>query len=347
LNYNDVIRSLAQFGLESDYSKLEEVLNEYIEYAKKSKKIKIALQLQSILKNRDRNAASSKDSLSKVGSDKYFARLDDRETGDLILERLNSEFSFANLISNPRVKDELANFIEEHRKSALLQRYQLPIANKILFYGPSGNGKTLASYVLAGELRKLLIVVNLGAIVSAKLGETSKNLAKVFHRAASENAIILIDELDSLGKVRDYGQDHGEMKRVVNTILQLFDYLPEGAIVIAATNQKDMIDPALLRRFDLSLGLEFPTVTQIKKLVGLTLKSGLYEFDKPKIADQVVKDAHGLSYFSIQKTLVSAIKRSVLSQPNANRDLPGKAVINTAVWKELLKEEKAALAIQG
>ena len=344
MNYNEVIKSLAQSGLESDYNKLEQVLNDYIEYSKKSKRVKFALQLQSILKNSDRKMASNAHPLTKVGSEAYFARLEDREVGDLILEKLNSEFSFPDLITTPKVKETLGLFVEEHRKSTLLQRYQLPIANKILLYGPSGNGKTLASYVIAGELHKLLIVVNLGAIVSAKLGETSKNLAKVFHRASSENAVILIDELDSLGKVRDYGQDHGEMKRVVNTILQLFDYLPQNVIVIAATNQKDMIDTALLRRFDVSLGLESPTLAQIKKLISITLKSGLYRFDDQKLVDQIVKSANGLSYFSIQKTLVSAIKRSILQQSNASQDLPAKVVVDTNIWKQLLQEEKAALS---
>ncbi len=75
-----------------------------------------------------------------------------------------------------------------------------------------------------------MVVVNLGAIVSAKLGKTSKNLAKIFRKAATEDCIIFIDEFDSLGKVRDYSQDNSKMKRVVNTILQLFDYLAQTSI---------------------------------------------------------------------------------------------------------------------
>lgn len=145
-----------------------------------------------------------------------------------------------------------------YKNDTLLRRYNLPIANKLLMHGPSGCGKTLASYVIAGELNKMMVVVNLGAIVSSKLGETSKNLAKIFRRAAAEDCIIFIDEFDSLGKVRDYSQDHGEMKRVVNTILQPIDYLPQNSIVIAATNQKDMLDDALLRRFDFSIEFGLP-----------------------------------------------------------------------------------------
>ncbi|WP_400263592.1 AAA family ATPase [Sphingobacterium sp. SG20118] len=80
----------------------------------------------------------------------------------------------------------------------------------------------------------------------------------MFRKAAQEDCIIFIDEFDALGKVRDYSQDHGEMKRVVNTILQLFDYLPQSSMVIATTNLKKMLDEALLRRFDLSISLELP-----------------------------------------------------------------------------------------
>lgn len=97
--------------------------------------------------------------------------------------------------------------------------------------------KTLSAYVLAGELNRPLIIVNLGTVISSRLGETSKNLTQIFKTAVQEKAIVLLDEFDSLGKIRDYDQDHGEMKRVVNTILQLFDFVSQDTIIIAATNQ--------------------------------------------------------------------------------------------------------------
>ena len=186
-----------------------------------------------------------------------------------------------------------------------------------------------------------MVVVNLAAVVSYRLGETSKNLAKIFKRAASEDCIIFIDEFDSVGKLRDYNQDHGEMKRVVNTILQLFDYLPQSSIVIAATNQKDMLDEALLRRFDLSIKFDLPTEKQIKELINLTLKNGQFKFDKPRSVSPIIKFATGLSYYTIQKTLIAAIKRSIFDlKENA---IPLQAIIQTAIWKKLLLQEKKAL----
>lgn len=333
------IRDIAKFGLENDQEKLLTVLNELIEHSKKTKKINFALQLQSILKDSIRNQKTN--NLTRVGSDAYFHRIEDRELNELILEKLTSDYTFQNLVAIKSVQKELELFIKEHRTADLLRKYDLPIANKVLLHGPSGCGKTLASYVIAGELKKMMVVVNLGAIVSSKLGETSKNLAKVFRKAASEDCIIFIDEFDSLGKIRDYSQDHGEMKRVVNTILQLFDYLPQSSIIIAATNQKKMLDDALLRRFDLSIQFGLPNPIQIKELIHLTLKNGHFKFDKLAVIPAIIKEAKGLSYYSIQKTLITAIKRSLFN--HAEIVIPMQATINTAIWKELIIVEKRAL----
>ena len=239
---------------------------------------------------------------------------------------------------------QLNKVIKRYGDVQVIHGVDLSIADKefVVLVGPSGCGKTLASYVIAGELEKLMIVVNLGAVVSSKLGETSKNLAKLFRKASAEECIIFLDEFDSLGKVRDYNQDHGEMKRVVNTILQLFDYLPQNSIVIAATNQKEMIDEALLRRFDLSIQFPLPDNEKIKELVKLTLKNGAFKFDKPRSINHIINSAVGLSYYSIQKTLVTAIKRSLFAQTEKALK-PQTSVISTEIWKELLIEEKAAL----
>lgn len=334
------IKDIAKFGLENDQQKLLSVLNELIEYSRKTKKVNFALQLQSILKEAIRHQETS--GLTKVGSDIHFQRIEDKEFNDFIIEKLTSDYSFENLVCEESVKNELNYFIQEHRSSEILNKFELPIANKVLLHGPSGCGKTLASYVIAGELEKMMVVINLGAIVSSKLGETSKNLSKVFKRAASEDLIIFFDEFDSLGKVRDYSQDHGEMKRIVNTILQLFDYLPQSSIVIAATNQVNMIDEALLRRFDMSFKFDLPTENRIKELIDLTLKNGRFNFDKPKSVHGIIKESLGLSYYTIQKTLITAIKRSLFDLPKDS--LPSTAKINTAIWKELILKEKSSIS---
>lgn len=337
----DYIKNIAKYGLENDQEKLLSVLNELIDHSKNTKKLNFAIQLQSILKESLKYQRNN--SLTKVGSDTYFNRIEDKEISELILEKLTSNYRLDNIVANNSVTNSLQYFIEEHQKAELLRKFNLPIANKLLLHGPSGCGKTLASYVVAGELDKMMVVVNLGAIVSSKLGETSKNLSKIFRKAASEDCIIFIDEFDSLGKVRDYSQDHGEMKRVVNTILQLFDYLPQNSIVIAATNQKEMLDDALLRRFDFSIGFNLPTENEIKDLILLTLKNGNFSFDSKIKANRVIKSSLGLSYYSIQKTLVTGIKRSLFAIDNPENIISAK--IDTSIWQKLIEIEKESIGI--
>jgi SpoVK/Ycf46/Vps4 family AAA+-type ATPase len=334
----DYIKEIAKSGLENDQEKLLQSLNELIDYAKKTKKINFALQLQSILREAIRNKQTS--GLVVVDSPKHIFREEDREVSEFIIEKLTSDYHFSNLVCTSEVRHELELFVQEHKLSEILNKFELPISNKVLFYGPSGCGKTLASYVLAGELEKLMIVINLGALVSSKLGETSKNLAKIFRRVASEECIVFIDEFDSIGKVRDYQQDHGEMKRVVNTILQLFDYLPQKSIVIAATNQIDMIDDALLRRFDLQIKLDLPDKSHIKDLIAKILRSDHFTLDSSTALTKIITAAEGLSYYTIQKTLITAIKRSIF-KITRRKTIPGqKAKIDSKLWLDLIKREK-------
>ncbi|WP_143961326.1 AAA family ATPase [Litoribacter populi] len=339
----EFIKDIARFGLENDQERLKDSLQDMIEHARKSKKTNLAIQLQSILKEAIRQHASA--GASKTSSGIRFDAPSNKGLDDLILDQVTSDYRLTDLICNLQIKESLNHFILEHRKKALLEALDLPVAHKILFYGPSGCGKTLASYVIAGELQKMLMVVNLGAIVSSKLGETSKNLAKIFKMAASGDCILFLDEFDSLGKVRDYSQDHGEMKRVVNTILQLFDYLPQSTIVIAATNQVGMLDDALVRRFDTQVGFELPRETEIEELIQLTLKRGVFSLGSRSGIKRIIQKAKGLSFYSIQKTLITAMKRSLYQ---LNTDLvPTKVEIDKSIWEKLIEEERSAILNSG
>jgi AAA+ superfamily predicted ATPase len=169
----DFIKDIAKFGLENDQERLLLVLNELIDYSKKTKKTNFAIQLQSILKEAIRNQQTS--GLAIVGSEKHLLREEDKEINEFIIEKITSDYRFENLVCSEKVKNDLEFFVKEQRTVEVLRKFDLPISNKILFHGPPGCGKTLASYVLAGELEKIMYVINLGAIVSSKLGESRKN----------------------------------------------------------------------------------------------------------------------------------------------------------------------------
>ncbi len=157
-------------------------------------------------------------------------------------------------------KDQLVQLIKEHTYSKELQEYGLPVNHKILLQGSSGCGKTMTAKAIANALGKNIIILNLSNIVSSRIGETSQNIKMIFDKAARERSVLFLDELDQIGKARGSDdKDVGEMRRLVNTLLQLIDYYPENALLLCATNHPEIIDTALLRRFQLRINYEMPS----------------------------------------------------------------------------------------
>jgi len=149
--------------------------------------------------------------------------------------------------------------MKENFYSEELSRYGLPVSNKILLHGTSGCGKTMTAKAMACELNKKILILNLSNVVCSRIGETSQNMRQIFEKAGREKAVLFLDEFDQIGKSRGSDdKDVGEMRRLVNTIIQLIDYFPQNALLICATNHNDIIDAALLRRFQIKLKYELP-----------------------------------------------------------------------------------------
>ncbi|MBO9729694.1 MAG: AAA family ATPase [Chitinophaga sp.] len=154
----------------------------------------------------------------------------------------------------------IEQLIKEHYYVEELQQYGLPVNNKIMLHGASGCGKTTTAKAIANALGKPLFILNLSNIICARIGETSQNIKAVFDKASREKAVLFLDEFDQIGKARgDDQQDVGEMRRLVNTLIQLIDYFPEKALLIGATNHVHIIDHALIRRFQVNLSFEMPS----------------------------------------------------------------------------------------
>ncbi|WP_042719883.1 AAA family ATPase [Flavobacterium sp. B17] len=157
-------------------------------------------------------------------------------------------------------KEQLIQLIKENTYVAELQKYGLPVNNKVLLQGSSGCGKTMTAKAIANALGKNIIILNLSNIVSSRIGETSQNIKMIFDKAARERSVLFLDELDQIGKARGSDdKDVGEMRRLVNTLIQLIDYYPENAMLLCATNHPEIIDTALIRRFQLKINYEMPS----------------------------------------------------------------------------------------
>lgn len=168
------------------------------------------------------------------------------------------------VVLTPENRSSIQQLVKEHRFIAELSKYGLPVNNKLLLHGSSGCGKTITAKAIATALDKPIYILNLSQIISSRIGETSQNLKLVFDKAGRERAVLFLDEFDQLAKARGSDdKDVGEMRRLVNTLIQLIDYFPEKALLICATNHVDIIDQALLRRFQLRITYEMPSNEQL------------------------------------------------------------------------------------
>jgi len=170
------------------------------------------------------------------------------------------EVTLNDVFLEPKNKEQFVQLIKEQTYAKELQEYGLPVNNKILLEGSSGCGKTMTAKAIANALGKNIIILNLSNIVSSRIGETSQNIKMIFDKASRERSVLFLDELDQIGKARGSDdKDVGEMRRLVNTLIQLIDYYPENALLLCATNHPEIIDTALIRRFQLKINYEMPS----------------------------------------------------------------------------------------
>jgi hypothetical protein len=142
---------------------------------------------------------------------------------------------------------------------------------KVLFAGESGTGKTMAAQVLAGQLGLDLFRVDLATIVSKYIGETEKNLERIFTAADGSNAILFFDEADALfGKRSEVSDSHDRYANIeVAYLLQRMEAYP-GAVILA-TNFRRNIDDAFVRRLDFVIDFPFPEPEDRRRIWRLVL----------------------------------------------------------------------------
>jgi SpoVK/Ycf46/Vps4 family AAA+-type ATPase len=210
--------------------------------------------------------------LVEGGSEHPFERMLDaaRSLSTVTLGRLGSEiaprFTWSDIVLPPEVEEALREITLRVRHQGKVfgdwgfdRRHASSRSLSVLFSGPSGTGKTMAAEISANELGLPLYRVDLAAVVSKYIGETEKNLAQIFGDAASSGAILFFDEADALfgrrSEVRDSHDRYANLE--VSFLLQrMEDY---DGIVILATNLRQNMDEAFVRRLHLAVDFPFPT----------------------------------------------------------------------------------------
>jgi SpoVK/Ycf46/Vps4 family AAA+-type ATPase len=169
-------------------------------------------------------------------------------------------------------QDTIEGLLAEWRNGAALQAMGVEPTRSLLIYGPPGTGKTLTAHFIADRLGLPLITARIDGLISSFLGTTARNIANLFDFANRYACVLLLDEFDALAKLRDDPHEVGEIKRVVNTLLQNLDRRREIGVTIAITNHDALLDPAVWRRFETQLFIGEPERTAREALIARFLK---------------------------------------------------------------------------
>lgn len=214
------------------------------------------------------------------------------------------------LVTSDEIYDKIARILNEYRNKNKLYSFGLANRRKILLEGLPGTGKTMTASIIASELSLPLYVVQMDKLVSKFMGETSVKLRQVFNHVYSETGVYLFDEFDAIAADRNLDNEVGEMKRILNSLLQFIEQDNSQSIIIAATNNKRLLDQALFRRFDDILHYDLPNEKEIK----LLLENRLFSYDSRIIINSAaVESAKGLSQAEIVRVCDDVIKTSILN----------------------------------
>jgi hypothetical protein len=248
----------------------------------------------------------------------------DRDTDLPLAEVLSPDSMLDDLVLSASLGARLAELAHEVSAWPLLDAARIPRRRSLLLYGPPGCGKTSIAAGLAGQLDWPLVTVRTESVVSSYLGETASNLSRVFDFAHSGAYVMLFDEFDSLGKLRDDPADHGELRRVVNAVLQLIDRYTGPSLLVAATNHQQVLDPALWRRFSEVLEVPLPTAEQRQILLERVLAGRLQPATD---LAPVVRDLDGFPHAAVEQTGHDALRLAILD----GRDVATSSDLNEAL----------------
>lgn len=164
------------------------------------------------------------------------------------------------------VENQVRDFVKLVNRRKDLINSGVDMRFSMLLYGAPGCGKTSIAHFVSEQTGLPLLVVRLDSLVSSLLGNTAKNIRKVFEFADGKPCILFLDEFDAIAKARDDMHELGELKRVINSLLQNIDNMAPDSVLVAATNHAELLDKAVWRRFQTTIEVGNPS-NEIKQQI--------------------------------------------------------------------------------
>lgn len=189
-----------------------------------------------------------------------------------LAQRKEPRRTFDDLVVPDEVKEQLVEILvaAKHRSSVLEEGFATKVGYgtgiSALFCGDSGTGKTMAAEVIAGQLGVDLIKVDLSTVVNKYIGETEKNISKIFDLAQSDAGVLFFDEADALFGKRTAVSDSKDRHANIEVAYLLQRLESHTGLVILATNNRNHLDDAFSRRFTFITSFKFPDAKQREEL---------------------------------------------------------------------------------
>ncbi len=320
-----VIQSLCRIGLEDGNPKFRKQVKRLLERLEKegmSKEVDTLLRLL----NSSQTATELKPSKVELSRTLFSGEPltsnvhppVDKETSAPLADIIFvSDAEKINPIFEPSLKNSVDGVIEEWSHFKKLQKMGVAPSRSCLLFGEPGTGKTLTAYYMAQKMGLPLVSARLDGLVSSYLGTTARNIANLFEFANRYQCVLLLDEFDAIAKLRDDPQEVGEIKRVVNTLLQNLDNRSNIGVTIAITNHENLLDPAIWRRFEVRIAMPLPQYEQRRVMTEHYLKPMKL---KDEVVDFLAWISEGYSGSDI-KNMLNFVKRAAALSSNKKSEI--------------------------
>nr|WKN38690.1 ATP-binding protein [Tunicatimonas sp. TK19036] len=215
---------------------------------------------------------------------------------------------------NDNIQLAIQSLVNEWKKFDQLLDINAAPASSCLIYGLPGTGKTHLAKWIAKQIGLPVVLARLEGLMSSFLGTTSRNIGNLFAFANRYKCVLLLDEFDAIAKLRNDPQEVGEVKRVVNTLLQSLDSRDEKGFTIGVTNHESLLDPAIWRRFDIQIEIPKPSPEVMMLLLKKFLKPLEFNESEIKFLAWCLEGSSGADAEMLSKWL----KRAFVLKKNIN-----------------------------
>ena len=215
-----------------------EIANEISEHELAAGHTNVAKTLSGALHSNKRKSAREPENVS-------FSDIERNNASSLGLLEIKNNVAIGNIALEKKTQNLVFDILHEWSQKTLLTKHGLSPRNKLIFYGPPGCGKTLTANAIANRLGLPTYLLRFDAVIGAYLGQTATNLRGIFNFIESYPCVLLLDEIDALGKKRGDSREVGELDRIVIALFQELEHTQPKGLVVAT--------PAMLGKFAKSL----------------------------------------------------------------------------------------------